>query len=330
MPRNGSGVYVLPNTYEAVTGETIEAQQHNDPLEDLESDANGARPIVAGGTSATTAIGAHDAFVKAGGTVASASTIDLDAATGPEVDISGTTTITAVTLGSGKTRYARATGAFQMTAGASLIVNGSTTVNYTTVAGDLLKFIGYGSSVVRVWVINRPQPGTGWEPLGLTTLAAAASWSKTDLSAFVALRISGMLFPSADGEILQLQFSNNNGSSYRTGGSDYFHQLGYSNGTGFTALGASVAAIYLSGGVDNGSAAFGGVVFNFHVEMLNSATRATRIRGESYSSITNGATRVTYDFGAEVATAEINDAVRLLYSGGANSTGYVFIEGLRG
>lgn len=60
MPRNGSGVYSLPGTYEAVSGEAIEAQQHNDPLEDLESDANAARPIVAGGTGAATAQGAID------------------------------------------------------------------------------------------------------------------------------------------------------------------------------------------------------------------------------------------------------------------------------
>lgn len=59
MSRNGSGVYSLPGTYLATTGETIQAQQHNDPLQDLESDANTARPIVAGGTGASSASGAR-------------------------------------------------------------------------------------------------------------------------------------------------------------------------------------------------------------------------------------------------------------------------------
>ena len=66
MARNGSGVYSLPGTYEAVSGETIEAQQHNDPLEDLESDMNTARPIVAGGTGATTASAARTALAVPG------------------------------------------------------------------------------------------------------------------------------------------------------------------------------------------------------------------------------------------------------------------------
>jgi hypothetical protein len=60
MSRNGSGVYSLPAGYLATTGQTIEATQHNDPLEDLQTDMNTARPIVAGGTGATTASAARD------------------------------------------------------------------------------------------------------------------------------------------------------------------------------------------------------------------------------------------------------------------------------
>lgn len=37
MPSDANGVYSLPNGYEAVTGETIQASQHNPPLEDLAS-----------------------------------------------------------------------------------------------------------------------------------------------------------------------------------------------------------------------------------------------------------------------------------------------------
>ncbi len=62
MPRNGQGVYSLPPVYEAVTGETIEAQQHNVPLEDLAADANNARPISTGGTGAQSATQARENF----------------------------------------------------------------------------------------------------------------------------------------------------------------------------------------------------------------------------------------------------------------------------
>lgn len=48
-------MYSLPAGYEAVTGETILATQHNTPLEDLAADANAARPVVAGGTGVTSA-----------------------------------------------------------------------------------------------------------------------------------------------------------------------------------------------------------------------------------------------------------------------------------
>lgn len=59
MARNGSGVYSLPAGYEATTGQTATADQHNDPLEDIAADLNVARPVVAGGTGATTASAAR-------------------------------------------------------------------------------------------------------------------------------------------------------------------------------------------------------------------------------------------------------------------------------
>lgn len=62
MSRNGAGVYSLPGSYLAVSGETILATQHNTPLEDLEADANNARPIVAGGTGETSKAAAITSF----------------------------------------------------------------------------------------------------------------------------------------------------------------------------------------------------------------------------------------------------------------------------
>lgn len=59
MSRNGAGVYSLPVGYEATAGATATATQHNSPLEDLETDMNTARPVVAGGTGATNATDAR-------------------------------------------------------------------------------------------------------------------------------------------------------------------------------------------------------------------------------------------------------------------------------
>lgn len=80
--------------------------------------------------------------------VASASTIDLDAATAAYLRITGTTTVTAVTLADGQVRHAVAGGAFQITHGASLILPGA--ANYTCTSGDILHFFGEAAGVVRV------------------------------------------------------------------------------------------------------------------------------------------------------------------------------------
>lgn len=82
-----------------------------------------------------------------GTAVASASTINLDTATGDYVHITGTTTITAVTLAQGQTRKIVFDGALTFTNGASLILPGGASI--TTAAGDTAVLVGEASSVVR-------------------------------------------------------------------------------------------------------------------------------------------------------------------------------------
>ena len=55
IPRNGSGIYSKPAGTTAVASTTIESAKYNSVIDDLVTDANTARPIVAGGTGATTA-----------------------------------------------------------------------------------------------------------------------------------------------------------------------------------------------------------------------------------------------------------------------------------
>jgi microcystin-dependent protein len=62
MPRNGSGVQSWPAGTAAVSGDPISSTAYNAFLADLLSDLNAARPIVAGGTGATTASGALTAL----------------------------------------------------------------------------------------------------------------------------------------------------------------------------------------------------------------------------------------------------------------------------
>jgi hypothetical protein len=82
-----------------------------------------------------------------GADISSASTVNLETATGNVVDVTGTTTITAITLSQGHFRWVRFTGILTLTHSSSLVLPGA--ANITTAAGDYALFIGYGSSVVR-------------------------------------------------------------------------------------------------------------------------------------------------------------------------------------
>lgn len=62
MPRNGSNVYSLPADSLATSATTVESAPYNNVLNDLAADLNLARPIVAGGTGATTEAAARTAL----------------------------------------------------------------------------------------------------------------------------------------------------------------------------------------------------------------------------------------------------------------------------
>lgn len=55
MPRDGSNVYHRPSGIDAVTNTTISSVAYNTNVQDVESDLNTPRPIVAGGTGASSA-----------------------------------------------------------------------------------------------------------------------------------------------------------------------------------------------------------------------------------------------------------------------------------
>lgn len=82
-----------------------------------------------------------------GNDIASAATLNLDTATGNLVDVTGTATVTAITLSQGRWRWVRFTGALTLTHGASLVMPSASSI--LTAAGDYALFFGYASSVVR-------------------------------------------------------------------------------------------------------------------------------------------------------------------------------------
>lgn len=179
MPRDGSGVYSKPAGTTASPNTTIESTKYNAFADDLVSDANGARPITAGGTGATTAVGAADAISTKSTAIPSATTTDLSTATGRFAHITGATTITGFgTVAAGVIRELVFDGALTLTHNAtSLILPGG--ANITTGAGDTAIFVSEGSGNWRCLNYSSEASGTFTPTLtcgtsGTITLASSA------------------------------------------------------------------------------------------------------------------------------------------------------------
>lgn len=118
MSRNLSGIYSLPAGSIVSTGDTILPTQHNTPLNDIASDLNLPRPVVAGGTGADNAA---DALVNLGLTATAAeinSALDGITATATELNALDGVTTTAAQLNS-----------VQQLSGRNLVINGSGRIN---------------------------------------------------------------------------------------------------------------------------------------------------------------------------------------------------------
>lgn len=198
MPYNGSGEYAFPvNSFNpAVPTIVINPTDWNADVVDLQTALSTAllkdgtqtatqRIPFANGistdsiTEVTSTNGVTIAKVNAqiGSDVASATTTNLTTATGQVVTITGTTTITAITLGDGNMRWVRFGGALTLTHGASLVL--PTGANITTAAGDYALFIGYASSVVRCAMYQRLTGGALQGAIAWTTKSGDFSAAAT-------------------------------------------------------------------------------------------------------------------------------------------------------
>jgi hypothetical protein len=139
---------------------------------------------------------ARDNLSIHGADIASASTINLETATGNLVDVTGTTTITAITLGDGHERVVRFTGALTLTNGASLVLPGG--ANITTAAGDFAVFRGYAAGVVRCANYDpaakadaRNLIGATGNLVAFTVFTASATWTRAAATKSVVVEVKG-------------------------------------------------------------------------------------------------------------------------------------------
>lgn len=127
-----------------------------------------------------------------GADIASAATINLDTADGDFNDVTGTVTITAVTLASGDERKVRLRGALALTHNAtSLILPGN--ANITTADGDVAVFIGLGSSNTQcVSYTKKNGKPVIHGLLRRTFYTAGATWTKqSDVGSVIVKTVGG-------------------------------------------------------------------------------------------------------------------------------------------
>lgn len=146
-----------------------------------------------------------------GADIAAASTINLDSATGNCIDITGNTTINAMTLSQGRGRVLRFTGTPILTHGASLVCPGGLSIQVQ--AGDFALVRGYASGVVRVMSYIRASSlpaltgrQTVWVPAGAMVgrLTNGAAMSTAELGTNKVV-LKGFDFDQATQQYVQFQ-----------------------------------------------------------------------------------------------------------------------------
>ncbi|TBH34699.1 hypothetical protein ELG66_01575 [Rhizobium leguminosarum] len=190
-------------------------------------------------------------------------------------------------------------------------INGATT--YLVAKGTSATIICDGTAF---YVAIKPHV---WETINYFSLAAAANFSQTGLSAFLMLKLTGQISNSINSSF-GIRTSTNNGSSYDSGATDYGYQL--LGGTGATA---SAASTNTSVGVVTATSA-SAIIFETIITNFG-------LTGECYMT-----SRVGGNTGAALLseinfTKRSNNTARNAFlffpAVGGNMTGFVTLEGIR-
>ena len=257
--------------------------------------------------------------------IASASTLNLDNATGDYVQVTGTTTVTAITLANGVERTARAAAAFTLTNGASLILPGA--ANITTEAGDVFVVRGEASGVVRIVNYQRAD-GTSIASGGksrdlLETFVASndtsvdfdsgnidATYKEYELEAITVV-------PATDTAHCLVRTSSDGGTTWDSGASDYAWSSArvWDTSSTTTLFDVADSSIDVSPSTGWGNAA--GESFNFLLNLFDpsNASYNTIIRAQANGSVSNSPIGTMVGGGVRLSAADV-DALRIIMSTG--------------
>jgi hypothetical protein len=270
--------------------------------------------------------------------IATAATVNLDNATGDYVELTGTTSVTAITLGNGQEKTCRCAGAFTLTNGASLILPGG--ANITTAAGDVFVVRGEPSGVVRVVNYSKASGESvvaGGDGLVLLESQTAANDSSIDFSTGIdstydeyELHIIDLV-PQTDAADVWMRVSTDGGSSFISTNSYATLGIRQDTGAATTVGGAGGTAqnrMYLDHGLDGvGNAA--GESFSTVVKLFNPAGTTNQFHVQNvatYRDPTDYAHVIRSNW-YEATTAV--DALRILMSTGNIVSGEFKLYGVK-
>lgn len=255
-----------------------------------------------------------------GADVASASTVVLDSTTGDCVDVTGTTTITAITLAEGSERTVRFTGALTLTNGASLVLPGSADI--LTVAGDYAIFRGYASGVVRCVSYT----GTNSRPVGqVGTIASGSINTSGDTTinipagAWKEIEILVVGLTAATDFAPYWRVNADTGANYDY----YFQTLEIGATSAFTVNGATAASIFKNTVLVDDNATNNALNFSAVISNPAGTTNRKDIRNTTYFARDSAGTNCRADgiFRWNSTSAITSLTLLLRGSTGSNPTG---------
>lgn len=292
--------------------------------------------------------------------VTAATTTDVFGGIGNYVEVthaSGTVAITAL-ASSNATEGSPRLVKFTISGGTLTLTHNATSLeindgeSLTLVTGDMALVTGKGGSNVRVQMLrgkatqaearagtvdNRFLTPKGLRDATLLQSQTAASVAQIDfvLSTYTGYRNFIVEYdgvrPATDGSALWLRVSEDSGSTFKSGVSDYKYAVAdHDFGTSFAGFGSTGAAqIVLSGngGIDNGAAASGA---DGSVKFRNpaGATRNKKFVLENFAEDADGSMRQQQGAGAYIGTVNAINAIRFLMSAGNIADGTFRLYGI--
>jgi hypothetical protein len=286
-----------------------------------------ALPIASGGTGQSTGYAALDALTLKGSDIASASTTNLASATGGYVNITGTTTITALgTATAGVERTCQFAGSLTLTHNAtSLILPGA--ANIVTNGGDVATFVSLGSgNWICTGFTRNVQPWGGQMVLLATATASSSAtidfvWAAGQTYQEYLVVMSSLL--AATNSVTFQAVTSPDGSAWDTGASNYtWATMQYSVGnfsTGDTklSLAGNTTALTNTAGQD-----LAGEVRIFDP----GATKLCKVTWH-LCSLSGGQARAEVGAGDRVASAAVR-GIRFKFSSGNIATGDFRLYGI--